>query len=516
MLGIGIFYGIPMLWTFHWTMDTVTRYCREHTGRLVALLYGDFLLILMVGLAVQVVPVSVASPLTVFGMSSLAILLVALGIHFYLRILGWWDRWPKAYGPVAAYAWTIPTLGLLAVDRHAVATVRFMDQHVWRVPVYNASFHLAMWIAVGVGCSLLVALVITGRHAAIDPLERGKIRGLVVGTLILVLATWGLGAQLPIVTPQWMPPYPYLIGMFLWLGILRWTITHYEFLLTQVQRHQSLFTLTPVPILMVDLAGRIVERNPAAAALLGKDRRHLRDLLDLSDRAQAWQPYHRALLRRQPLRGWQIALKDARGDSRIFVMEGEYLLVDGRACLVLALHDHTRQEQDLYEIRRQLTMDPLTGIANRKALYDLLGAAIKNSSSDWAHFAVLWLDVDDFKHINDTFGHLVGDAVLKSVSQRLHESIRAQDSVARFGGDEFVVVLAHIEGPSQAQRVIQTLASRCAEPLVIAVHDPPLTISVRVSIGYSVFPEDGTTVDALLNTSDQSMYHEKRSRKRSG
>ena len=149
--------------------------------------------------------------------------------------------------------------------------------------------------------------------------------------------------------------------------------------------------------------------------------------------------------------------------------------------------------------------DELTGLPNRGLLYDRLGLSIAHGHRQASHLAVLFLDLDDFKFVNDSFGHGCGDRLLVDLAARLRRSVRAGDTVARFGGDEFVVLLDSVSGAEDALRVAAKVLEAVRAPFRLEDH----VVSIGASVGVSVYPADGTTPDALVRSADEAMYRNK-------
>ena len=168
--------------------------------------------------------------------------------------------------------------------------------------------------------------------------------------------------------------------------------------------------------------------------------------------------------------------------------------------------DITRQkisEKDLYRLAH---FDLLTGLPNRQTLSDRIGHAIVRSSRDPSSLAVMFIDVDHFKTINDSLGHEAGDQVLRTVAQRIGRCLRQSDTVARIGGDEFVVLLEEIDNHlNNVEQITEKLAGALAE----AIHVNDNELYVALSMGISVFPQDGQDGDTLLKNADTAMYRAK-------
>ena len=169
------------------------------------------------------------------------------------------------------------------------------------------------------------------------------------------------------------------------------------------------------------------------------------------------------------------------------------------------LSDITDRKRVEEHTRHLAEHDFLTDLPNRVLFLDRLQQALASARRQHTQVAVMFLDLDRFKGINDSFGHQVGDAVLREVAARLTGCVRGVDTVSRQGGDEFVVILADIGGVDQAVHVANTIRQAVARP----VQHGPVSVSLSVSIGISIYPADGEGVDTLLKHADVAMYHAK-------
>ena len=151
--------------------------------------------------------------------------------------------------------------------------------------------------------------------------------------------------------------------------------------------------------------------------------------------------------------------------------------------------------------------DPLTGLINRHLFPDRLAQAMILSQRHRKKIALFYVDLDKFKQINDAHGHLAGDAVLKEVASRLRGLLRDSDTVARMGGDEFVVILHDIASKTAVKNVAKKIIDALAEPIFF--HDTQFT--VMASVGISIYPDDDKQIDALLQKADKAMYQAKKS-----
>jgi diguanylate cyclase (GGDEF)-like protein/PAS domain S-box-containing protein len=205
---------------------------------------------------------------------------------------------------------------------------------------------------------------------------------------------------------------------------------------------------------------------------------------------------------------------------RWLTASGDELIVDWRSSAIVDEHgeisfvvstgqDTTMQRREVERLRRRALHDPLTGLPNRTLFVDRLTTALRRGVRTSQMVSVLFCDLDHFKKVNDTFGHAVGDAVLAEVATRLEQACRAEDTVARIGGDEFVVLVEGID-PDEA---LPSLVSRVRA----AFHQPFLAGGVRVnlsvSVGVASTTADDQDGDVLLGRADRAMYADKRSQR---
>jgi diguanylate cyclase (GGDEF)-like protein len=166
----------------------------------------------------------------------------------------------------------------------------------------------------------------------------------------------------------------------------------------------------------------------------------------------------------------------------------------------------TLLEEEIDRTEHLALHDPLTGLPNRRLLEDRLTKAVERAERNEARVAVLLIDLDSFKHINDTYGHAVGDEVLRIVSMRLQTRVRKADTIARAGGDEFLVVVSDLLQPHGAQVLAGKLMADLNEPIVLG----ETSLRARASIGVAIYPDDGQTAQALCEIADAAMYEQKR------
>ena len=170
--------------------------------------------------------------------------------------------------------------------------------------------------------------------------------------------------------------------------------------------------------------------------------------------------------------------------------------------------DITARKKSEERLRYLATHDPLTDLPNRDLFEDRLSHTLARARRKRNEAAVLQLDLDNFKSINDSYGHSVGDRLLQIISDRLKGCLRKSDTVARMGGDEFTFILEEIPNNSVCSNVAEKILNVLAEPILIDGH----SLSITASIGISIFPDDGHDPATLLSHSDIAMYNSKHQR----
>lgn len=177
--------------------------------------------------------------------------------------------------------------------------------------------------------------------------------------------------------------------------------------------------------------------------------------------------------------------------------------------LVTTYADVTERKNAEEAMQKMALRDALTGIANRNAFNQQLLATIEEASKEGGEFALAFFDLDDFKPVNDRFGHPVGDTLLCHVAKIIEDSIRNEDVAARLGGDEFAIILKHVEDRQLAEELVRRVVEKLAQPIVLDGNE----IQVGASAGISIFPSDADNAEDMIRSADQALYAAKASGK---
>src|SRR5581483_8022808 len=261
-----------------------------------------------------------------------------------------------------------------------------------------------------------------------------------------------------------------------------------------------------------DHAFRVIEWNPAAEKIFGYDRqeaigRHAHSLIASVRTCETVSVLWQRLL--MDGKGAQITAENRTKDGRTIICEWHYTpLVDerGKVLSVITLAQDVTQSRHAQEQLHFLAYhDTLTGLPNRALFNDRLSRAMIEARRQSRHVCVMLLDVDHFKMVNDTMGHDAGDVLLRDVARRLSACVRESDTVARFGGDEFGLVLADMADPGDAMKVAEKIRAAFAPPYFVAGRE----LYLAPSIGITLYPADGDNLEGLIKNADSAMYHAK-------
>lgn len=277
----------------------------------------------------------------------------------------------------------------------------------------------------------------------------------------------------------------------------------------QLHKLAGMIEQIPIGIAITAPTGEIEYLNPYLSAVIGLSAAQAAGIRLCAFRLGGTR-YKLERIKRQLLSGnaWQgeTQIKRATGDT-FHALESIFPLrePDGTVTHFIHFLQDIGGRKLAETIRRLAFYDSLTGLPNRNLMYERLGTAIARARRNHGSFALMYIDVDGFKQVNDTLGHDAGDQLLRAVSARLKSSLRESDTVARVGGDEFVVIIENAVEPGTIARIADKLLAACIEPHVLGGSKVPVTLS----IGVSFYPIHATTVDALLKAADSAMYRAK-------
>lgn len=283
------------------------------------------------------------------------------------------------------------------------------------------------------------------------------------------------------------------------------------------ERRQAEHLLTTTSALYRAIGEAVAIANPANRILLAND--YFESLTGYDSAEIAGMKFTDFLVKRHGARSYSDILSSLEGTGRwegqawIKTRHGQELLqfvsiytaldVDGATeQRVIMISEVTDQRKARELINQQANFDPLTDLPNRRLMSDRLDQLIKLAGRSNKHVAVIYLDLDNFKEVNDSRGHDFGDALLRQLADRLRSEVRESDTVARIGGDEFVILLGGLDRPESADAIVQQLLKTITRPVEIDAQ----VIYMTASFGIALYPNDGVDGKGLILAADQAMY----------
>lgn len=277
------------------------------------------------------------------------------------------------------------------------------------------------------------------------------------------------------------------------------------------QRYRALVEQSLAGVYVIQ-GGHIVYANPMMSSIFGYATEEMIgiptiQLVAPEDRAMVSDNVRRRLA--GEIRSMRYAFTGLRKDGQRINVEvhGSAALFDGKPAVIGVLLDITARRKLEQELEHLAYFDPLTELPNRKMFFDRLETLTAVARRSDSRLAVVFIDIDRFKNVNDRYGHRAGDQLLVRIAEILRSSVRLSDTVARLGGDEFALILTQVNQPDDICRIAQQVVQSVAQMTLADGSNA----GIGASIGISLFPDDADQADALLNLADQAMYEVKHS-----
>ncbi len=276
----------------------------------------------------------------------------------------------------------------------------------------------------------------------------------------------------------------------------------------------TVFENTSDAIVITDGDAKIVEVNPAFCTIMGYEKHEV-----IGNNPKAFKSsrhdraFYEAMWNSITTQGhWQGEIWDQRKDGKAFpkrltinTVFGKDGVADYYVGIFSDISDIKKAAQQLEDLAY---FDPLTGCPNRFSFRERLNHELTIAKRTKQKLALLFVDLDRFKDVNDTFGHQAGDLLLKQVAQRLGSCVREEDTIARMGGDEFTIIVNRVDQGRSLERIAQEIIDRIQESVIFEEHD----IYIGASVGIAIYPDDGEEADILLKNADMAMYRAKQLR----
>lgn len=501
-------YMIPAFYLFYMALDIISRNPRKTEHRLVSLMIFSYFLLLVEEYLRHLLPLEY-SPVLVNGwFGNVGVIIPALGFHFIAAITDLHKKMPRHLYPYIFYLPLVFILLNAATETTMFTSREFVQMGIWKVPEYNTAYYTTVTFG---NIIIMVYMMILAFYLQKElNRERKRLYKTLLLTMGLMLVWTSVFGYIPF--GSGLPPHPFIYAGIIWGFALRLAMNRHNFLTTFKSRYETLFNLNPLAILLVNRTGLIIDSNPGAKKMLYLEENHDTNISEFIHPGvmKKWeQAFESGLNDQLKIKGLEtrFMINDEKKDV---VIEGDYLLVDEHPHYILILRDVTGDMEKSRRISFLAYHDYLTGLSNRRYFYKRFEERVKEwkKNHEQSLLALVLIDLDHFKHVNDQYGHTVGDQFLKHVAYLLKESMLDQGVAARLGGDEFVLFLENVSSMDAIKEYMSELYQTINKNPFVSGN---IHIPVNMSIGVSICPSHGETCDELLRYADQSMYNIKKS-----
>lgn len=433
------------------------------------------------------------------GMMGLPVMLFVFALHFTNRGKWMTPRMLALFFIIPAITlilqWTKDYHSLIYYNSHLIMDAPFL--------LLGKQYGIWFWVSMFYNYSLMISSVFVLVHRLLSPprLFTDQVIYLLIGIVLPFFANFTyIFNLLPIPHSDWTPCAFTVSSIALALAI-----TRHGFLEVLPVARDSAIELMSEGFLVLDDKDRVVDFNHSMQEIMGgtvtsdNTKMLTGKILDQLKLDQDYCGFKRS--------STEIALTIGQ-DARTYIVHFSPLRT-GMAQTnghILVFHDITERKRMEDTIKHFAFYDPLTGLPNRLLFNDRAEHALSSASRYGRKVAVMVMDIDHFKLVNDTYGHSAGDQVLQDMALRFTSSVRKVDTVSRLGGDEFVVLLPEIPDENMPATIAQRIIDAMSLPFVIQEKD----ITLSVSIGISLYPEDADDLNLLVKYADRAMYHAKR------
>lgn len=493
----GLAFFIPIIFFVYMAIDVLLRNPKKTEHRLASSFAVCFALMYTAEYARHQLPISYSPAISNLFYANVAICIAGVALHFAAKVSGMDKRMSRYLYPWVFY---LPMLGIVAnllTSGDAIASSRFEQAGFWIVSEYNAAYYIAYSVS-NVIILLYLYMLYRGRKRAETKERRQMFNLLIIGGGIT--SAWLIGFGY-FEFGKWLPPNSQNYSGIVWCFTLRLAMIRFDFMNYAYKRYERMFDVNPAAIVLIEPSGRIREANPSARQLLGCVDPASVSIFSLVDDG-----LRAAVQSGREIKDYEATI--ASGNERIDVLiDGDYMTIDNELRTVLIMRDVTLQKRNQQQIEFMAYNDALTNLPNRRCFYHRLESVIREAETDGSRVAVVLIDLDHFKSVNDRYGHEAGDVVLQHAAAAIEETVRDIGKPGRLGGDEFVMFIRHAPSDVYVQETVERLRSRLTgRPARYANH----ALNVEASIGVSYYPDHGTDVDTLMMQADKAMYEEKR------
>lgn len=432
--------------------------------------------------------------------------------HFFIHTTKMYERYRIPFYPYLFYVPVAIVVMLTLMHVDVVDTPEFIQTGIWYSPIFNETYYMKLIFSI----VIIVLMIITlwnGMNHATSFRKRKSIQVLLVGMISMFILTVILGYPN---YGRYLPPHPYLLSGIVFSAFLSISVLRFQLLPSVSRRYKEMFNLGPVSIIITNDQWEVLEFNDNAAIELGSQIKEgfvLIDYFRLTVNKQQLLRLSEQLEKEGTIRDYSLKILNTAEDEYLyFSLDASIVRVDEDVFYYLIWRNVTEELESKQLVQHLAYHDALTNIFNRGYFVTEVKERLKSLLVQSTNgTAVVLIDLNRFKVINDTYGHVVGDQVLKHTAFILMKTTRKSDIVARFGGDEFVIFLEEYPSGQAVYDWVEVLRKEfAANPFV----GNDLVLEIEPSIGVAFYSIEASQFDELFQLADVRMYEDKKKSRR--
>ena len=432
--------------------------------------------------------------------------------HFLIHMTKTYKHYRIPFYPYLIYVPIAIVVILTLMNVNVVDDIEFIQTGIWYSPIFNKTYYMKLILSTVIIVLMIVTLW-NGMNRATSFRKRKSIQFLLVGMISMLILTVILGYPN---YGRFLPPHPYLLSGIVFSVFLSISVLRFQLLPSVSRRYKELFNLSPVSIIITNDQWEVLEFNDNAAIELGSQIKEgfiLIDYFRVTENKQQLLRLSEQLEKEVTIRDYLIKIMNpAKDETLYFSLDASIVRMDEDVFYYLIWRNVTDELESKQLVQRLAYHDALTNISNRAYFVTEVKERLKSLPVQSTNgTAVVLIDLNRFKVINDTYGHAVGDQVLKHTASILMKITRESDIVARFGGDEFVIFLEEYSTDQAVDEWVDVLREEFAtNPFV----GNALVLEIEPSIGVAFYSIEASQFDELFQLADVRMYEDKEKSRR--
>lgn len=500
-------YILPALYLFGMACVVISQQPNRLENRLVASIVFIYSLLFLEEFFRHLLPISYSAIISKLFLGNLGLLVLGITFHLYTYLAFFRDRVKKSVYVYLFYVPFILVVLALLFDVNLISNTDFVSEGIWYVPVFNLQYYVTITVGnVFIACMFFILFV--GYLKASLAHQKNLLRFLMISTAVVFMSNIVLGYTN---FGEHVPPYTYIYEGIIFSIFLSISVLRYGLLPNISKRYETLFNLSPIAIMTVSSSWDILEINDYAKQQLSvhaKTTCNFMQFVQTKNNQNLLRKLAFDLQENETIHDYRMTFEMPRKGRIIHVAIDASLVQTKEDKIYYFMWRDVSEEVEKEKIIMHMAYhDTLTEIHNRTYFVMKVGHKLAEMvRKESGNAAIVLLDLNNFKEINDAYGHVVGDEVLQYTANLLKKAVRKNDIVARLGGDEFILFLSEYESDSAVFEWVNELRSMFATN---AYENTIISLHVEPSIGIAFYGEDLHTFEDLYHVADLNMYADK-------